>query len=158
LHHTSDPRRGFERIVHLVKPGGYVVIGLYNRYGRLALGTRRLAFNMTGGRGRWLDPYLRSQPMAKAKSDAWFADQYQHPHESTHTMGEVLEWFGGAGVDFLTSIPKAHASAGVGESTQLFAQDQPPTASGRMFSQARQIVTGSREGGFFVMIGQRRRA
>ena len=35
LHHTSDPLGGFRGLAPLVKPGGYVVIGLYNVYGRL---------------------------------------------------------------------------------------------------------------------------
>ncbi len=58
------------------------MIGLYNRYGRLALATRRRIFQLTGGRFQWIDPYLRSTPMSRGKKSAWFADQYEHPHES----------------------------------------------------------------------------
>ena len=44
LHHTSDPRRGFEALVSLLKPGGHIVIGLYNTYGRLMTGRAALKF------------------------------------------------------------------------------------------------------------------
>ena len=54
-----------------------------------AAGSSRLS----GGRGQWLDPYLRETPLSADKRRAWFEDQYRHPHESTHTIGEVLEWF-----------------------------------------------------------------
>jgi hypothetical protein len=35
LHHTSDPYGGFKSILPLVKPGGHIIIGLYNTYGPL---------------------------------------------------------------------------------------------------------------------------
>jgi SAM-dependent methyltransferase len=35
LHHTGEPRKGFEALLRKVKPGGYILIELYNRYGRL---------------------------------------------------------------------------------------------------------------------------
>ena len=33
LHHTSDPYRAFESISRLVKPSGYIMIGLYHKHG-----------------------------------------------------------------------------------------------------------------------------
>jgi len=59
LHHTSDPYGGFRALVPLVRPGGHIVIGLYNRFGRAATNARRAIFRLTGNRARWLDPYLR---------------------------------------------------------------------------------------------------
>src|SRR4029077_10522960 len=90
---SSDLFGGFARLVPLLRPGGHIVVGLYNAYGRLMTDLRRGVFRATGGAARWIDPYLRSVPMSDRKSDAWFADQYLHPHESTHTIGEVLGWF-----------------------------------------------------------------
>ena len=42
LHHTSDPFLGFQTISRLVKRGGFLVIGLYNKYSRLTTDFRRL--------------------------------------------------------------------------------------------------------------------
>ena len=35
LHHTGDARKGFEALLRKVKPGGYIMVGLYNSYARL---------------------------------------------------------------------------------------------------------------------------
>ena len=56
LHHTSDPKQGFLSIADLVMPGGYILIGLYHRYGRLITDFRRLLFNVSGDRFKSLDP------------------------------------------------------------------------------------------------------
>ena len=154
LHHTSDPKGGFQSLVPLVRPGGHIIIGLYNTYGRLATDLRRGVFRLTGNRARWLDPYLRTQIGAE-KRRAWFADQYQHPHESKHTMGEVLEWFDEQGLDFVRSIPPSAPGQDDLEAAGLFRPVAGGSKGNRFVAQAKQIVTGSREGGFFLMIGRR---
>jgi len=156
LHHTSDPYGGFRSIARLVKPGGYIVIGLYNRYGRLLLDSRRAIFKLTGGRFRRLDPHLRTTPMSAAKQDAWFADQYRHPHESKHTMGEVLGWFSEQGFDFVNAVPKTRAWDRTDENEDLFKPTEPGTALDHALAEAKLFATGSREGGFFVMIARKR--
>ena len=45
LHHTSDPKNGFIRISKLVKKGGYVLVGLYNKLGRIPTDIRRVLAN-----------------------------------------------------------------------------------------------------------------
>jgi len=153
LHHTSDPHGGFSALVPLVKPGGHIVIGLYNRYGRLATNARRAIFRATGNRAKWLDPYLR-EGIGREKQRAWFADQYQHPHESTHTFGEVLDWFDAAGLRFVRSVP-SFSPDNTEEPQGLFAPETRGSKTARAWAQTKQIVTGSREGGFYIMIGQR---
>ncbi len=156
LHHTSDPYGGFKSISKLVKPGGYIVIGLYNTYGRLLLDGRRVLFNMTGGRFKWIDPYIRKTKMSAGKQDAWFHDQYMHPHESKHTMGEVLHWFNENGFDFVNGVPKLRARDSFGNKEKLFEPASPGTVLDRAWSQARMVITGNREGGFYIMIGRKR--
>jgi len=156
LHHTSDPRGGFESILRLLKPGGYVVIGLYNRYGRLLTDLRRAVFRVTGGRGRWLDSYLRRERLSADKRRAWFADQYRHPHESKHTIGEVQRWFGDNGVDFVRGIPAVQPVGDRVRVDGLFEPTAPGTGLDHALVQARHVFTGGREGGFFIMIGRKR--
>jgi SAM-dependent methyltransferase len=156
LHHTSAPYEGFRGLVSLVRPGGHVVIGLYNRWGRLATDLRRQLFRMTGGRLRRLDPYLRSSRLSPDKERAWFADQYRHPHESKHTAGEVLRWFEQNDLDFVRGIPALRLADGDLPPDGLFSPAERGGHLDRFFSQAAQVVTGSREGGFFLMIGRRR--
>jgi SAM-dependent methyltransferase len=155
LHHTSDPVGGFRGLVPLLRPGGHIVVGLYNRWGRLATDLRRGFFKLTRGRARWLDPYIRSAGLSADKERAWFEDQYRHPHESKHTMGEVLRWFEDAGLEFVCGIPSLRADGGDLPSQGLFHAEPPSTALDRFAVQAAQIWKGSREGGFFLMVGRR---
>ncbi|HEX4954099.1 MAG TPA: carbamoyltransferase N-terminal domain-containing protein [Thermoanaerobaculia bacterium] len=155
LHHTSDPRGGFEGLVKLVKPGGYFVVGLYNTWGRLATDARRLVLGKSGSRFHRLDPYLRSTRMSEAKQRAWLADQYRHPHESKHTMGEVLDWFAGTGLSFVRGVPAVDFADEPLENVDLLDPAPPGGKLARAVAQLRMIRTGNREGGFFVMIGRR---
>lgn len=156
LHHTSDPYGGFQSIARLVRPGGHIVIGLYNTYGRLLLDMRRFIFRLTGGRLKWIDPHIRQTRMSAEKKDAWFSDQYRHPHESKHTMGEVLQWFQANGFDFVNAVPKYRARDKFNSNERLFEPAESGTPFDRALAQAKMIVTGSREGGFYIVIGRKR--
>ena len=105
LHHTSDCRLAFRTIGQLVKPGGYLVVGLYSAYSRKLHAARRVLVRLTGVTSPWLDPHF-GKIGADGKREAWFQDQYHHPHETSHTIGEVLGWMSEDGFDFVNSIPK----------------------------------------------------
>ena len=154
LHHTSDPFGGYKSLLPMVRPGGYIVIGLYNRWGRLMTDLRRLVFRASGGRGRWLDPYLRGGRLSPDKERAWFADQYRHPHESKHSMGEVLEWFDQTGVSFVRGLPSPTLRAAPAGDA-LFAPEPAGNAFDHLLVQTEQLRRGNKEGGFFLMIGRR---
>ena len=65
LHHTSDPFLGFQSIAKLVKPGGYILIGLYNKYSRLTTDFRRLVFRASGDRFNfWIAACATGAPTA----------------------------------------------------------------------------------------------
>jgi carbamoyltransferase len=156
LHHTSDPRGGFRALVPLVKPGGYIVIGLYNKWGRFLSSVRRGIFRLSGGRGRWLDPLLRRRTMSEGKRRAWFADQYRHPHESKHTSGEVLRWFEAENLEFVRGVPAMRAEDDGLAGASLFEPQDEGTPLDRVVAQAMSVLSaGQKEGGFFVMIARR---
>ena len=155
LHHTGDPRKGFESLLCKVKPGGYILIGLYNSYGRLPTLWRRRAFERFGPALYFLDRRLISARMNEGRWQAWFRDQYRHPHESRHSVDEVLGWFEGGGVDFLSSIPAADGSSFTND-TRLFEPHPRATTIGRWATQMQMLLTGGRDGGLFIMIGRKR--
>lgn len=155
LHHTSDPRGGFRSLAQLVKRGGYVLIGLYNRYGRLPTDARRAMFRFSGRRFAALDPQLRSCASSK-KWEAWFRDQYENPHESKHTIGEVLQWFDREGFDFVYGVPNPKAFHGFASSDRMFVPHPKGTIFDHAMVQLASVIQGWREGGLFIMIGQRR--
>jgi carbamoyltransferase len=155
LHHTADPHGGFESILKLVRPGGHIVIGLYNKYGRLMTDLRRNIFRVTGGRAQWLDAYLRSRFTTPEKRRAWYNDQYRHPHESKHTFDEVLDWFDQSGLEFVRGVPSITTDGNDLGRGNLFEPTGKGTKLEHFLIQSREIVTGNNEGGFFIMIGKK---
>ena len=154
LHHTGDARKGFETLLSKVKPGGHILIGLYNSYGRLPTLWRRRAFERFGPALYFLDSRLTSARMNDGRWQAWFCDQYRHPHETRHSIDEVLGWFDTAGVDFLSSIPAADGSPFTND-TRLFAPHPRATRTGRWATQLQMLLNGGRDGGLFIMIGRK---
>jgi len=155
LHHTADPFGGFQGLLPLLKPGGHIIVGLYNRYGRLMTDLRRQVFRVTGGRAKWIDPVLRNWARSQGKSKAWFADQYCHPHESKHTFGEVLQWFDETNIKFVRGVPSLMPGGSSLNGEGLFGEEPRGKPMDHFFVQAREVVAGSREGGFFIMIGRK---
>jgi hypothetical protein len=83
-------------------------------------------------------------------------DQYQNPHESLHTMDEVLHWFGENGIEFVRALPSTLFGGAIDTDhrTTLFSSEARGSRLDRLFSQWRQMLTDI-EGGLFVMIGKR---
>ena len=50
LHHTANSFEAFKIISRWVKPGGIIIIGLYNKYGRIRTNLRQLIYKALGGR------------------------------------------------------------------------------------------------------------
>jgi SAM-dependent methyltransferase len=158
LHHTSDPELGFATIAKLVKPGGHVLVGLYHRYGRLITDLRRAVFSLSGNRLTSLDPNLRGRRLSSGKWTAWFMDQYKNPHESKHTIGQVMRWVERAGLRFTKSIPHSKPFTPFSGQERLFEPEEPGNAVERALSELAMIPAGSREGGFFTVIARREAA
>ena len=154
LHHTSDPFLGFQTLAKLVKRGGFILIGLYNKYGRLMTDFRRGLFRLFGDGLQFLDPQVRGRSANEKRKQAWFLDQYKNPHESKHTYGEVLQWFEAAGFDYINSIPKANGAAFSSEE-KLFLRSDPGDSFAHFCVQFAEMLRGSPDGGLFIMIGKR---
>jgi SAM-dependent methyltransferase len=155
LHHTSNPFEAYMSIARLVKPGGYILFGLYHRYGRLITDARRAIFRLSGDRFKGLDPNLRIAGRSDAKKRAWFADQYKHPHESKHTIGEGMRWLRETGFEFVKSVPRGRPFQPIGDEDRLFEPEAPGNALERLLVEFGMILRGSREGGFFIVIGRK---
>jgi SAM-dependent methyltransferase len=155
LHHTGDCRLAFQRVGELVRPGGFFVVGLYSAYSRQLHYARRALFRWTGVTSTWLDPHF-GRVSAEAKREAWFQDQYCHPHETSHTLDELLRWLDEDGFAFVNAIPKPRGGSELEAGERLFERHDAGTALSRVLSQLASLGSGYREGGFFVVIGQRR--
>lgn len=160
LHHTADPYRGFQVMVSHAKPGGYVIVGLYNTYGRLPLKVRGVLFRLVNARLdsmlTRLDYFLRSRGLSDTQKRVWFEDQYHNPHETVHTVGKVLDWFGKSEVDFVSGIPNPRLYGTENAGGYFGPPSRSPSQLEAFLAQLGWIVTTQREGGYFLTIGRKR--
>jgi SAM-dependent methyltransferase len=152
---AADPYAGFQSISRLVKKNGYILIGTYNKYGRLITDLRRVLIKTFGSRFNFLDPHLRSDSVGTRKKKAWLEDQYNHPFESKHTMAQVLGWFESEGFEFMYGIPSPKAFQPFRDRDAIFEPHPRGNWLDHLLVQGQLALKGSYEGGFFTMIGKR---
>jgi 2-polyprenyl-3-methyl-5-hydroxy-6-metoxy-1,4-benzoquinol methylase len=150
LHHTPDPRAAFARVARLAKPGGMIVLGLYNAIARIPLRVRRVVARFTGFPP--FDTVLRDRDSEPARREAWLRDQYHHPEEHRHTLGEVQRWFAENGVEYVRAYPSALLA---GESANLFAPANDDWAVEQWLAQIGWMKALGHEGGLFITVGKR---
>jgi 2-polyprenyl-3-methyl-5-hydroxy-6-metoxy-1,4-benzoquinol methylase len=154
LHHTPNPRTAFGRLVRLVRPGGMIVLGLYNAFARTPFRLRRLVARLSGFRYIPLDPVLRDRQRDPARRKAWLRDQYQHPEEHRHTLAEVQTWFAENGVEYVRAYPSAMLSQ-ESEPEDLFAGAADNWHLEGWLAQLGWIASLAHEGGLFITVGRR---
>jgi SAM-dependent methyltransferase len=152
LHHTPNPRASFAHLARLAKPGGTIVLGVYNSFARLPLRLRRLAARLSNFRVIPFDPILHDRRNDPGRREAWLRDQYQHPEEHCHTLAEVQHWFAENRVEYLRSYPSAVLGDDV---VELFAPASDNWHLEGWLAQLGWIRTLGREGGLFFTVGRR---
>jgi ubiquinone/menaquinone biosynthesis C-methylase UbiE len=112
LHHTSDARRGFRELVRVCKPNGFVAIYLYNKWNHWRHNIQKRRVNRLAGADldrRFEVAYdlYGTKPIGDMTPAeiAGFYDQYCHPHQTDHTVGETLQWFDAEGLQYWGSYP-----------------------------------------------------
>ena len=161
LHHTADPYSGFQNILRLLKPHGHIAVGLYNTFGRIPLKVRiLLAKTIFKNNKSVQDRFIKMQlgdVEDKERARGWWNDQYCHPHESTHTVGEVLSWFKKNDIEFLQSVPTLEPfDDSVLEIAGVWGDSSYPRLPLRMVKQLAWIYTTHREGGYWIMFGKKK--
>jgi SAM-dependent methyltransferase len=152
LHHTPNPRVSFARIAQLARPGGMIVLGLYNAFARIPLRLRRLVARLSGYRVIPFDPVLRDRQNEPARREAWLRDQYHHPEEHRHTLAEVQGWFAENGVEYVRTYPSALVGTDPEELFTRVADNWRPEG---WLAQLGWIRALGHEGGLFVTVGRR---
>lgn len=152
LHHTFDARRAFASIVKKCKPGGFVMVGLYNRPSRFPTWVRSKLVNMFGYK---IDYVVRNRIRDARKAEVWIKDQYFNPHETWHSIDEVMGWFKENDIEFYNCSPAILDTEGEDPGT-LFRKTDPGTAWQRAVTQLGWLGTIAREGALFDVIGRRR--
>lgn len=159
LHHTKDSKKGFEIISKWVKEEGLIIIGVYNKIGRLRTNFRQLIYKICKKNNfskkiiSILDPYLRKN-LSDEKRRAWFRDQYEHPLERKHSIDEVIHWFEDNNISFMGSIPSPNF-----EFKNISEMDgDKGTYLNRLFAQVTMLFSHlGGEGGLCIVVGKKQK-
>src|SRR5438067_1105832 len=150
----ADRRGAFAAIARLVRPGGILVVGLYNAYARLPHRVRRAVARLSGFRWIPLDPVLRERRAEPARREAWLRDQYRHVEEHRHTLGEVQGWFRENRVEYVRAFPDTLLASDPPRGGDLFRAAEDDWAFENVLAQLGWARTLSHEGGLFVVVGR----
>jgi ubiquinone/menaquinone biosynthesis C-methylase UbiE len=155
---TRDARAGLRAITRYVRPGGYLIVGLYNRVARLPTTFRRFYFRLTKADPRRVDYVMRKMARSDQKLRAWYLDQYAHPQETRHTVDQVMRWFDDECLDVIGGVPPLRLAEPFDPARPLFAPAPLGSRLERWLVQFSWLFTISREGALFDLIGRRRGA
>lgn len=163
LHHTSNAYHGFKNILRLLKPNGHVAVGLYNRVGRIPLKARILLaktlFKNNDKVKEWFIEMQIGNVEDKEKKRGWWNDQYLHPHETTHTIGQVLKWFRKNGIEYQQTLPSINPfNKSILEIAGVWndANEPYPYLPLRAYSQLSWLWKIHHEGGYWVTFGRKK--
>ena len=106
LHHTENPKKNFNKIVQLLKRDGIIVLGLYNKYGRIRSYLIKLMYIIFGKKIlNLIDSVYKNKKIDLKVKNSWVQDQYNHPLESAHSLFEALEWFKNNSINVIKIVP-----------------------------------------------------
>ena len=156
LHHTKDPYKAFQIVSKSLKKEGYILVGLYNKIGRLRTILRKYMSKLFGVKFiEIFDPTLKNLKVSDEERKSWIQDQYFHPIESLHTLDEVLKWFKDNNIEYINSIPSSDFEFSQNYD-ELFKKNSIGTFYSRIINQIFMIFNrlGS-DGGLFIVIGKK---
>ena len=135
----------------MLKPGGQALIGLYHTYGRKPFLNHFAEMQAQGASEDTLcQEYKRLHAALQDETHlkSWFRDQVLHPHETQHTISELLPLMADHGITLLsTSINKFKPFSALDDIT-IMEKDMERIGEER-------LAKGEYFPGFFVLLCQK---
>ena len=159
LHHTHNIEKAFEQIIKHLKPNGYLILGLYNKYGRLITKLLRLVNELSFNNVEKLDFYINKVARSDFEKDMWKYDMYRCPHELTISIGKILNMFKKHNIEYVNSFPNKIAfndDVFPKECEKLFEKHKKGNWFEHFIIQTRWIFSEYKAGGLFMIIGKKK--
>jgi SAM-dependent methyltransferase len=156
LHHTYNAEDAFKSISNLVKTGGFIIIGLYHKFGRILNNVRKAIYHISNQKIIIPDHRLKKSKLNKAQKEAWLSDQFSNPKESRYMIYETIKWLQTDRFSFIRSIPSAKLFDSILPDGALFDAGEKPGVIEMLLTEILMIFTNYREGGFFIVIGKKK--
>jgi|YelNatPaOPRAMG01_1025707.scaffolds.fasta_scaffold37872_2 SAM-dependent methyltransferase len=112
---VTDPKRAYSELIRILKPGGYIILVLYHRYGRALHGIRRAIINLIEpndiNRRAQLGGKLFGRSMRKLAEEeqvpyeGLLYDQFGLPCETRYSVGGILKWFNQSCIEYRGTWP-----------------------------------------------------
>jgi ubiquinone/menaquinone biosynthesis C-methylase UbiE len=112
---VTNPDQAFKELTRVLKPGGYMILVLYHKYGRAGHGLRRAIIDLLepedidrraelGGKlfGRVMKKWAEEE---NVPLEGMLYDQFGLPCESRYSVGDGLNWFEQAGIEYTGTFP-----------------------------------------------------
>lgn len=147
LHHTNDCLGGIRHLASkLLRPGGDLVLGLYHAFGRKPFLDHFAAMQAAGrGEEQMHTEFRRLRPDADdTHSLSWFKDQVLHPHETQHTLAEIVPLLEAEGLQLVAA--SVNGFKPFADVRELYSLEQGLEARGR-----EALAQGKYFPGFFVL-------
>lgn len=106
LHHTIDAKKGFIIGKNHLKKNGIIIVGFYNKFSRLRHRIKRIILYLLAKNDFEKRINIGKKIFGDMKSQSWLADKYGQPHESYHSINQILNWFNEENIEFISSKPK----------------------------------------------------
>ena len=107
LHHTDNCHAAIRKcLTDFVKPGGHLYLGLYHRAGRRPFLEHFRVLRASGAsQAECIAEFARLRGLATDDVHllSWYRDQVEHPHETQHTLAEVIDVVGPLGGEVVST-------------------------------------------------------
>jgi 2-polyprenyl-3-methyl-5-hydroxy-6-metoxy-1,4-benzoquinol methylase len=152
LHHTNNCLKAIEHLIqNTLAPGGHLYIGLYHKYGRAPFLNYFEEMKKAGAsEDKLLEKYreLHANLTDESHLKSWFRDQVLHPHETQHTLEEMMPLLENEGMKLLsTSINRFGP---IGNMRELFSAEKAYEEVGQ-----KALVSKRYFPGFFTFLAQK---
>jgi putative endonuclease len=127
-HHTTAPRKAFNIACSFLKPGGIILLGLYNREGRSKKCRVQKALSKKAGSDFRKKIELAEKMFFTRKASEieriYLADKYCHPLEKTFSLGTAMNWLAKEKLELLGSDPRILKGKSIGETERSWARQK----------------------------------